>query len=217
MEIRKLNSLRGFAAIIVIVSHYSNRTNLLNSILGSGAGQIGVMLFFILSGFLMSYLYINKDFSKENVSKFVIARIARVVPLFLIIVVSSYVLNLLGISGIFYDIPNKVRFLLHAGFIWGTAVLWTIPVEIQFYAMFVCFWRLKSKKCSQMYLLITAIFIAVVTLGFPVKFVNILGETFALNLFRSLPYFFAGMVFGHLYSRWTPPAYLVKTYSPLLY
>lgn len=44
MEIRKLNMIRGIAAIIVIVSHFSNGTKWLGGILGAGAGQFGVML-----------------------------------------------------------------------------------------------------------------------------------------------------------------------------
>jgi peptidoglycan/LPS O-acetylase OafA/YrhL len=67
MEIRKLNMLRGLAALIVLVSHYSNATNLLNAMPGRGAGQLGVMIFFILSGFLMSYLYLKKGFTKDEV------------------------------------------------------------------------------------------------------------------------------------------------------
>ncbi|MEQ1738775.1 MAG: hypothetical protein ABL884_02625 [Methyloglobulus sp.] len=38
-EIRKLNSLRGFAALIVLISHYSN-LGLWGKTLGNGAGQI---------------------------------------------------------------------------------------------------------------------------------------------------------------------------------
>jgi hypothetical protein len=47
VEIRKLNSLRGLAALIVVISHFSNHSHLFNGMLGQGAGQLGVMLFFI--------------------------------------------------------------------------------------------------------------------------------------------------------------------------
>jgi peptidoglycan/LPS O-acetylase OafA/YrhL len=67
MEIRKLNTLRGLAALIVVISHFSNATNWLSGRLGKGAGQFGVMLFFILSGFLMSYLYMSKESSATNI------------------------------------------------------------------------------------------------------------------------------------------------------
>lgn len=49
----ELDGLRGLAAYIVLVSHASNMTGLWGTLLGNGAGQFGVMLFFVLSGFLM--------------------------------------------------------------------------------------------------------------------------------------------------------------------
>jgi peptidoglycan/LPS O-acetylase OafA/YrhL len=113
MEIRKLNMLRGIAALIVAVCHYSNHTNFLNGMLGRGSGQIGVMIFFILSGFLMSYLYMKKKFGKNEVSRFVIARAARVIPLFLVVVLCSYILQLFGIKGILYNIPDKASLFSH--------------------------------------------------------------------------------------------------------
>lgn len=45
MEIRKLNTLRGIAATIVLVFHFSNSTGWLGKLLGYGAGHIGVMVF----------------------------------------------------------------------------------------------------------------------------------------------------------------------------
>ena len=104
MEIRKLNTLRGIAALVVVVSHYSNDTNLLKGMLGHNAGQIGAMLFFILSGFLMSYLYMERDFSRREIQKYAVARVARVVPLFLVVVLSSYLLQKIGMPG---RIPKK--------------------------------------------------------------------------------------------------------------
>ena len=43
MEVRKLNMLRGIAAMIVVVSHFSNiNPGWIGGYLGAGAGQIGV-------------------------------------------------------------------------------------------------------------------------------------------------------------------------------
>ena len=64
MEIRKLNTLRGLAALIVFITHFSDITNWLGGVLGGGSGAYGVMLFFLLSGFLMTYLYLERDFKK---------------------------------------------------------------------------------------------------------------------------------------------------------
>ena len=60
MQIRRLNTLRAIAALIVLVGHYSNRAQLWDAVLGTRAPQLGVMLFFLLSAFLMSVLYIDR-------------------------------------------------------------------------------------------------------------------------------------------------------------
>jgi len=39
-----------------VLSHISNRTHLLDGLFGGGAGEVGVMLFFVLSGFLIGRL-----------------------------------------------------------------------------------------------------------------------------------------------------------------
>ena len=63
-------------------------------------------------------------------------RIAKVVPLFLIVVLSYYAIQKLGTTDVNYDIPNEIDLLSHIEFLSGTLVLWIIPVEIQFYFIF---------------------------------------------------------------------------------
>ena len=45
LEIRKLNTLRGLAALIVFITHFSDITHWLDGALGGGSGAYGVMLF----------------------------------------------------------------------------------------------------------------------------------------------------------------------------
>ena len=59
-EIGALTGLRGVAALIVFVSHGANE-GVLPAMLGNGFGQIGVMIFFVLSGFLMGQLYLRRS------------------------------------------------------------------------------------------------------------------------------------------------------------
>lgn len=134
----QLNGLRGIAALIVIVSHSAN-AGFLPSILGVGFGQIGVCLFFILSGFLMGHLYLGQSFSKQIFHQYIIKRAARVLPLFffcLFLAVFAHVAfhrNIYNIQSI-NDILANI-FLVH-----GTSVLWSIPVEIHFYLTFIFIW-----------------------------------------------------------------------------
>lgn len=224
MEIRKLNTLRAAAALIVVLSHYSNYTNFLNRIPGKGAGQVGVMLFFILSGFLMSFLYMDREFSRGEVTSFVIARVARVVPLFLVVVLGSYALQLVGITGYFFYIPNQPILWSHLTLFSGSSILWTIPAEIQFYALFVLLWWMMAKREIYLFVFMAGIFLGLLILDFPRPEGRALGMPFDIRLLQSLPYFFVGVVFGQLYGRWKPPDYLSSGFFvlailglPLLY
>ncbi|MCB8839384.1 acyltransferase [Aurantimonas sp. VKM B-3413] len=138
-----LDGLRGLAAIIVVVSHLAEATGLGGSFFQKGGGQIGVMIFFALSGFLMAHVYFGTAFRPATVYRFAVARFARVVPLFLVIVLASFAVTALSGPGLprayLVDAGNIADHLLLRS---GVSVLWTIPVEIRFYALFPIFWLL---------------------------------------------------------------------------
>ena len=71
--INSLTGLRGMAAFIVFISHCANQ-GMLPAIFSNGFGQIGVMLFFILSGFLMGHLYLDKEANSDSVKLYLLAR-----------------------------------------------------------------------------------------------------------------------------------------------
>ncbi len=212
MEIRKLNTLRGIAILIVVVSHYSNATNLFGGILGHGAGQFGVMLFFILSGFLMSYLYMDKKFDRGELKKFLVARVARVIPFFFLIVIASYVLNVLGIKKLLYDINSINELLSHLLFFSGTSVLWMVPPVIQFYILFIFFWWVYQKKPGRLYIVIAVLLFFLMFFNFPRAKGMFFGIPFDLLLSQCLPFFIVGVVFGQLYSRFKLPDYLQNNF-----
>jgi len=206
MEIRKLNMLRGLAALMVIVSHFSNQTQVFGGLLGSHSGQLGVMVFFILSGFLMSYLYMGQRVaSRENIWRFAIARIARVLPLFLVVVLLSYLLPKLGISGLFYHVPDLPSLVAHIGLLNGSSILWTVSTEIQFYGLFLLLWIVQAKNKSALYVAFAAVVAVLALYGLPSPRLTMLGLGIDTKLVRSLPYFLVGIIFGQAYHRWSPP------------
>jgi peptidoglycan/LPS O-acetylase OafA/YrhL len=144
-HIAGLDGLRGLAACIVVVSHISNMTNLWGGALGRGGGQIGVMLFFVLSGYLMGLLYLDRTFSRTEVWNYAVRRVARVLPLFYAVAVGELLLEQIGrLTGSalqFYQIDDPLLLLT---LVQGTDVFWTIPIEIQFYAIFVAVWAFYS-------------------------------------------------------------------------
>lgn len=198
--IRSLNTLRGLAAFIVVFAHYSKSSLLFNGLAGRGAGQIGVMLFFLLSGFLMAYLYLNKEFTKKNVYHYIIARVARVIPLYLLIVILSY-----GISkaGIFfpYRMDNTNEFFSHLLFLKGKSVFWTIAPEIYFYVLFIFLWYLFSAFRRTTVPLILACMGAGVFFNPSVIKTSFFQLPVEFHFFKVIGFFFSGMLIGLLFTK----------------
>lgn len=153
-----LDGLRGIAALVVVVSHYSNETNLWNGLLGSGAGQAGVILFFILTGFLITHLHINEEFSCRNIGSYGIRRTSRVYPYFVVVAALPAFLIWVGFPGKIGmsdidSIPVYLRQILLIDR--GSNVFWTIQVEIIFYASFLAMWALY--RAVKSYLLVFSV------------------------------------------------------------
>ncbi|PBB75215.1 hypothetical protein CK227_10510 [Mesorhizobium sp. WSM4308] len=185
-----LDGLRGLAAYTVVVSHYIGSASPVaypgQSILGALhlAGQVGVMLFFVISGFLMGELYMHSPFTLENIRSFYVKRIARVVPLYYVVVLVSFALPLVANTRSvwpFYYIGNVWSYLL---FWRGANVLWTIPAEVQFYALFPAIWWAFSKIGNTTILLLLVV--AALNQAFWLE-TPVLLQSF-------LPYFAAGLV-----------------------
>ena len=85
------DGVRGVAASTVVISHSAN-AGLVPSFLGKGFGQTGVVLFFLLSGYLMSKLYLDQPCSFSILKNYLLRRIARILPLYLSALILSALL-----------------------------------------------------------------------------------------------------------------------------
>lgn len=142
-QMDSLDGLRGFAALIVVLSHTSNSGMFFVPFLDlSGIGKSGVFLFFLLSSFLLTLPLLRKG--KEVLSFPVMShywqrRFFRIYPLYtlylLLGVVSTWVFgSVLGKSGI--GIPFELDWLgivKHLALVEGKGVTWSIAVEFKFY------------------------------------------------------------------------------------
>lgn len=166
MHYRSLDGLRGLAACTVVIAHFENQTKFLGGIL-NGAGQLGVMLFFVLSGFLMGRLYLHQTVSTSSVLRFFRKRAARVFPLYFAVVLASYAwTQLSGQVRPAFSITDK-NIWEHVLFWRGTSVLWTIPVEVQFYALFPILWFIFAKRKNEIVIWLALLMAVVAALGFP--------------------------------------------------
>jgi peptidoglycan/LPS O-acetylase OafA/YrhL len=137
-RVAPLTGLRGFAILIVFVSHCAN-AGYLPVFLGKGAGQLGVMLFFVLSGFLMASLYAGRAPDRAAATAFLAARLGRVAPLYLLVVALSAAAGD-RLAGWPYAVVDGADLARHLLFLRGDAELWAVPVEVQFYLIFLAIW-----------------------------------------------------------------------------
>lgn len=162
-EFRGLTGLRGFAALWVFFFHFKSHMGITNTTLNHflESGWLGVDLSFVLSGFVITYVYYNSchlqspTFLKEY-KQFLIARLARCYPLHLFIIVlflASYlVTDQLG----YYHRPQGIAtvpgLLLTASLLngWGIEILgwnylsWSVSAEWLAYLCFPLLFRLFS-------------------------------------------------------------------------
>jgi len=134
-----LDGVRGLAVCMVIIAHAAAPPlGLLPSFMSDRWGQQGVTLFFILSGFLMSHLYMRDTFVNTNVERYAAHRIGRVFPIYLLVVFASWASHPAWLK--LYPIHTETELAEHALFYRGTDVLWTVPIEVQFYLVFAFLW-----------------------------------------------------------------------------
>lgn len=192
-RIDSLTGIRGLAALMVVYDHLGEQGFFTDS--GLHLGELGVMVFFTLSGFLMAFLYGNKDPSGRAIGRYTVSRFARIAPAYLAIVILSYLIYSLIDPNFVYPIDNSnlLRHLLFSG---NVSALWSIPPEVQFYAIFVGLWialhALRTKGNAA--LLIMALALVVVLVAYRAQFPG----TFVGS---KIHYFCAGVVLGLIRSQ----------------
>ena len=136
----ELDALRGLAAIAVVLYHYTTRIseiypNYSYSGFKFSYGNLGVQLFFLLSGFVI-FLTINKKLSSTDFLK---KRAIRLYPSYIICVIATYLLvSIFGLEGREVSLKDAlINFSLIEGFIPGIKYVdgayWSLTVEITFY------------------------------------------------------------------------------------
>lgn len=137
-----LDGLRGIAVLIVLISHLAN-AGMLPAVLGQGFGRMGVALFYGLSGLLMARLYLHQPFTRASAREYAVRRGARVLPLYYACLLLGAVMLALGAGP--YEQDGIVDIFWAATLVHGTGVLWSIPVELQFYVVFLGLWYFASR------------------------------------------------------------------------
>lgn len=158
--IKQLDSIRTIAVFLVIICHWVPANNLLDDGRLGIFGAIGVDVFFVLSGFLISGILLQgKQDSEENgvpkkevVKNFYIRRALRIFPIFYLVIFTLFILRFffhgINLTELAFSATYTVNFYFHKMRYWSgyTTHLWSLAVEEQFYLIWPLLLLFVNKK-----------------------------------------------------------------------
>lgn len=157
-RLEQLDGLRGLCALSVFVLHLvwgpfdatgGNSDfappNFLKII--ASFGHLGVVTFFVISGFVIGYTT-PKNFTWKEAKNYILRRLIRLYPIYLVALILSF--------AIAENYPSKMDVVGHLLFLqlWLVPLvktngpLWTLHYEFMFYLLFVVIWKFKFDVCK---------------------------------------------------------------------
>ncbi|MDI1233275.1 MAG: acyltransferase [bacterium] len=183
-----LNGLRFIAALLVIIHHIEQFKYILKVSTYWGKspfigiiGNLGVVMFFVLSGFLITYLLLSEEhaFKTISIKKFYIRRILRIWPLYFMLILIAFLIlpniSLFTLPGYGKEVVYSsllLKLVLYALFfpnlvLWLVGVVpyashtWSIGLEEQYYLI----WPVLLKYFKK-YRLLLIVLIILIYMGF---------------------------------------------------
>ena len=147
----QLDGVRGIAILGVLLGHTLEATYRIHSPLSLGAGECGVLLFFVLSGYLITDLLIREETStgRVDVRAFYIRRALRLLPAMFLYVGTVVVLKLMGVirHETWGSIGASILYVRNI-FGRGSALtqLWSLSLEEQFYLTWPAVFVLSGRR-----------------------------------------------------------------------
>lgn len=162
-----LDGVRALAILLVLVYHWFPEGQGINVMPN---GPIGVTLFFVLSGYLISNILMEQQtlgsFAR-SFKNFVARRALRIFPIYFLLLGLLWVLNR-------FSVVLNTDFYLHPGYYWSYLVnywievnrnwadalspYWSLSVEEQFYLIWPFFMLLLSTRYRSFFLWFTVVF-----------------------------------------------------------
>ncbi len=141
--------LRAYASLIVVLHHITYKDKIYgNDVLSFFTfGEIGVDIFFIISGYIMMYSTHRKPVKAKD---FIINRVIRIIPLYWVLTICALIIFMVlpdkvnssgGTTVIFesfFLLPTEGKYLIQNG--------WTLRYEFLFYFIFMFSLFLNNKK-----------------------------------------------------------------------
>ncbi|MCS3801780.1 acyltransferase family protein [Niastella sp. OAS944] len=143
---RTLDGLRAISILFVLVAHFSRSEHQPAVTYIFGGGTLGVHIFFVLSGFLITALLLKEKITTGYISlrDFYIRRFFRIIPVAFLFLLVLFIMDLflpLNLKG--KDFLRVVTFTENLSLTnnWYTHHFWSLSVEEQFYLIFPFFIR----------------------------------------------------------------------------
>lgn len=201
----KLDSLRVFAFLLVFWQHSFDKfmlkvpssifEKLINRIIFTGG--FGVHIFFVLSGFLITYLLLleNEKNKKINIIYFYIRRVLRIWPLYYIIVIVGalilpFLFNNFAFDGVLW---MHLVFLNNFNVVSSpVGITWSVAIEEQFYLIWpIIFFLFK------IHLRGVSFFLLLCSLIYSISSTSFINQYY--HTFSNIQYLMSGCFFAQLY------------------
>lgn len=209
-KIPSLNGIRALSVLLVVISHC-----------GFGhiiPGGFGVTVFFLLSGYLITTLFIDeyKTTNKVKIPQFYARRAIRLYPAMIITIIAAYSLSYFGFIGgkatimgalaqlfyfanyfnIFFDGYGRIPA--------GTSILWSLSVEEHFYFVYPLLFSAFIFSIGKTRLLYFLLFLMVLILAWRFYLVEVQNVFEARILFASDTRF-DSIIAGCILALWKNP------------
>ncbi len=200
--IERLDHLRFFAAFIVLMYHgfifYPQKNPIRLPVFDQG--YVGVSLFMVLSGFLLTLISYSK---KIGILRFYANRLLRIYPLFIFVVTLGYFstpeprdINT-GVSYLTSLLPVSNLYRMNYGAFGGQ--LWSVMVEVQFYLIFPVIALALQRIGPRFYLSIIGLFVIIRCAVFLLN--STVYDLAYFSIFGNLDCFLIGCLVAVFYSR----------------
>lgn len=133
--------LRAIAALLIVLTHIAFKDQQYS--LGNfkfDSGVFGVDIFFVISGFIIYFVSVNKPSGLKGIISFLKHRVIRIIPLYWVLTSFALIVYIImpenvnqhtgstDVINSFTLFPSETRYLL--------AVAWTLSYEFYFYSLF---------------------------------------------------------------------------------
>ncbi|MFA6276970.1 MAG: acyltransferase [Pedobacter sp.] len=186
--------LRSLAALGVLLCHYgSDLKNYPELAFLLSFGKLGVHIFFLISGYIITLSLLNYNYYPKHFFKFLLKRSVRIEPVYIITILltlfSFYLFNHFSSfkGGDLPFIPGQ--FFAHVFYIvpftkWSfyNNIFWTLGVEFQFYLLMGCVYFIKNSMFFRIIFLILFSLTVFIPFANATNLLSNYGAIFALGI-----------------------------------